>query len=101
MVTLFVLAVVYILISRVVMKSVENRRMKNMIDDAATKERRGTNSPVTLQENDQMPVNSEPVSAAAVATPTEKLAHLKEMLDQNLITQEEYDKKKEEILKDM
>ena len=48
-----------------------------------------------------MPVNSEPVSAAPVATPTEKLAHLKAMLDQNLISQEEYDKKKEEILKDM
>lgn len=101
MVTLFVLAVVYILISRVVMKSVENRRMKNMIDDAATKERRGTNTPVALQENDPMPVNSEPVSAAPVATPTEKLANLKAMLNQNLISQEEYDKKKEEILKDM
>lgn len=45
--------------------------------------------------------NMNAAPAAAAVDPVEKLKKLKQMLDGQLISQEEYDKKKEEILKSM
>ena len=41
---------------------------------------------------------TQPASAPAEEDPMEKLAKMKKMLDEGLITQEDYDKAKEKIL---
>ena len=80
--TLFVLALVYMLISNTIMKSIEVRRAKNVIEDAYYRS-------FETEENVEM------------QTAEQKLEQLKSMLDKQLITQDEYDQKRAEILKDM
>jgi len=78
-----ILAVVYIGISKVIMNKVLiNKRLK--VDDKQTE----TISSKTDEKTSNSNISS-------------RLEQLKEMLDKNLITQEEYNKKREEILKDI
>lgn len=84
--TLFMLAFIYMIIANAIAKRIERRRIQYARDE------------------DEMPDEmfggrSKPKNQTKSAQ--EKLTELKTMLDQNLITQEEFDKKKEEILKEM
>lgn len=83
--TIFALAVVYMIISSAVMKRIEARRFIQAVDDNYYGD--GTRREIAEQ-------NNEP-------TIEEKLESLKSMFDKGLISQEEYDSKKSEILKDM
>lgn len=89
------LAFIYVAIS----KSILNRltlsdRVRNMASEEIAK------API---EKAPANVSAEPVQPQEKSKEdaTEKLEKLKEMLDKNLITQEEFDAKKAEILKDM
>ncbi len=82
---LFVLSIIYMFISSSIMKSVEAKRFKSAVED--NYEIDGTTK---SNSNSQLETS-----------PEQKLEKLKNLLDKNLITQEEYDKKKENILKDM
>ena len=79
MIALFVLAVVYCLISNAIIKSIENRRVKAMTEE------------LVLQKTNQPPKEE-------VETPEPKLAQIKDLYDKKLISEEEYNKKREDIL---
>lgn len=87
MLTVLLLAIAYVVISNVVIKKQEQRRMKNAAEDLTF-----DNTTVKTQEQ---------AVETKVETPEEKLASLKKMYDSELITKEEYETKKSEILKDM
>lgn len=90
-ITILVVAIAYVIISAAIMKRQEAKRINNATEDLVY----GDKKDETLEQN----AETEPQKY--VETPEEKLASLKKMLDNNLITNEEYDKKKSEILKDM
>lgn len=91
MLTILVIAITYVIIAGIIMKRQETRRVNNATESLAY-------SSAGESEND---VVSAPAQESRVDSPEEKLASLKKMLDNGLITQEEYDTKKSEILKDM
>ena len=84
--TLIALALVYVAISNSVMKNIDKRKLQNMADENAYTTSRAENPNVNTKRDQ---------------SPDEKLTKLKFLLDRNLITQEEYDEKKKEILKDL
>lgn len=84
--TLIVLALVYVAISNSVMKNIDKRKLQNMADENAYTTSRAENPNVKTKGEQSL---------------DEKLTKLKFLLDRNLITQEEYDEKKKEILKDL
>lgn len=90
-ITILVIAIAYVIISAAIMKRQEAKRINNATEDLVY----GDKKDAVLEQNTE----AEPQKY--VETPDEKLASLKKMLDNNLITKEEYDKKKSEILKDM
>lgn len=90
-ITILVIAIAYVIISAAIMKRQEAKRINNATEDLVY----GDKKDAVLEQNTE----AEPQKY--VETPEEKLASLKKMLDNNLITKEEYDKKKSEILKDM
>lgn len=90
-ITILVIAIAYVIISAAIMKRQEAKRINNATEDLVY----GDKKDAVLEQNTE----AEPQKY--VETPEEKLASLKKMLDNNLITNEEYDKKKSEILKDM
>lgn len=91
MVTLFGLAITYVIISNAIIKRQEQTRLKHTADDIAYGR---------LKSAETEPIA--PVAATEVSeTPEDKLAKLKKMYDSELITKEEYETKKSEILKDM
>lgn len=83
--TLFILSILYMIISSKVMQVIESRRFRNAVED---------NYEIDGSEKVQE-------SAKTQESAEQKLESLKNMLDKNLISQEEYDKKKAEILNDM
>lgn len=89
MVALVVLSIVYVIISNAVMKKIEIRKSKNTVEDM----QKLTSNVDELKSQVQV--------APQQKTTEEKLVELKNMLDKQLITQEEYDKKREDILKDL
>ena len=80
MLTLLFIALIYVLLSNTIMKVIDKKKNK------------------TSDENELNKIEDNQIK---VETPDEKLEHLKELYSKELITQEEYDKKKEEILKDL
>ncbi len=91
MITLLVLSIIYVGISTGIMKSMERKMVAREYAEDVAKEDKDSNKGQTKTDN----------SASKTEDPTEKLKKLKELLDKNLITQEEYDAKRAEILKDM
>lgn len=89
MITILVVAIAYVIIAGIVIKKQEARRVNNMTEDIAYGSR------------DRGVENNEQVAPAKPESVEDKLLSLKKMLDGGLITQEEYDEKKAEILKDM
>lgn len=83
-VVMFILSIIYMAISSKVMQSVEERRFKHVVEDNYNID--GTARIEKPEQNNSL---------------EEKLEALKNMFDKNLISQEDYDKKREEILKDM
>ena len=96
MYTLFSVALVYCLLSSVVINSIEKRRYYNArqdVTDAIERHAEMLNQQAEAQAN---------AAAQEKETPKDdtkaKLTKLKEMLDEGLINEEEYNKKREELL---
>ncbi len=89
MITIFVLAIAYVIIANAIIKRQEQRRIKNASEDIAT-------GKVAVVGNDN--IQEEQIVSE---TPEEKLEKLKTMFEKELITKEEYETKKNDILKDM
>ena len=87
MLVLFVLSIVYMILSSKIMQMVDARRFKNAVEDYNER----TEVSREKEESNQYPDNS--IEA--------RLAKLQSMLDKNIITKEEYDKKRDEILKEI
>lgn len=90
MITIFVLAIAYVLVANAIIKRQEQTRIKHTAEDLAYG-RVGTT----------VPVSEETETQTVSETPEEKLAKLKKMYESELITKEEYEEKKASILKDM
>ena len=90
MVTLFLLAIAYVLVANAIIKRQEQTRIKHTAEDLAFG-----------RLNTNVPVSAEPEAQTVSETPEEKLAKLKKMYESELITKEEYEEKKSSILKDM
>ena len=92
MITLIVLAFVYAIISSSIVKSVEARRLRRM-----------TNAYYNgrdLEEQEYM-AKEEKKEEPKFETAEEKLAKLKKLYEQELITKEEYESKKADIMKEL
>lgn len=85
-IVLFVLAIIYMIISNAIIKKQEEKRVARAMHQ---------NYDIDGEKK------AEPESVVQENSVEQRLESLKNMLDKNLITQEEYDKKREEILKDM
>ena len=87
--TIFLLAVAYVGISNAITKRQDNRKLRTILED------------MTEDGNirDTQPQEVKP--AEVVDTVEDKLAKLKTMYEKELITKEEYEKKKSKILEDM
>lgn len=85
-IVLFVLAIIYMIISNAIIKKQEEKRVARAVHQ---------------NYNIDGDKKVEPESVVQENSAEQKLESLKNLLDKNLITQEEYDKKREEILKDM
>ena len=84
MFVIFLLSIVYMSISSKIMKTVDSRRLKNAVEVY-------NNPPIKPSGETTQPID--PVE--------ERLQKLQTMLEKKLISQDEYNKKREEILKDL
>lgn len=84
MVVLFVLALLYVIITNAVLKRIEGKRMVNLTEDFS----RGKD--ISHETSDTKPETAE-----------DKLKSLKTMYEKDLITKEEYEAKRSEIIKDL
>jgi len=94
MITTLVLFIVYTSICSSVLKSIEQRRIRNIAHDEYNMED-------DVEPADAVADRVEKATAKKNATPEEKLASLKDLLDKGLITEEEYKEKKAKILEEM
>ena len=92
MVTLLILAIVYAAISSSIVKSVEARRLRRMTNDYYNGRDLDETNPIN---------NEEPKEEPKVETTEEKLAKLKKLYEQELISKEEYEQKRADLLKDL
>ena len=91
MIALLVIACLYVIISNAVVKSQERRRTQRVAEEYVTG---------TLATESGEPSADVPNSESPAQTPEEKLKRLKNMKDEGLITDEEYEQKKAEVMKD-
>lgn len=93
MITMLVLFVVYTIISNAILRSIEDRRSRQIRYDL---------SRAADQEYDRQ-FGGEAANGPeqTIETPEEKLAKLKDLFDKNLITEEEYNTKRAKILEEM
>ena len=89
MITIAVLAIVYVSLSNSIIKRVELKRQKYQIENYGDK--------IDKKEAEQQ----EQSNAQPVKDNKQKLVELKSMLDDGLITQEEYDEKRKKLLEEM
>ena len=92
-ITILILAVVYVIIANAIMKRVEMRKSQNAMEEMYKMSSH-------IDEYKEK-INSVTQTQPQEKTVEERLAELKNMLEKELITKEEYEKKKEEILKDI
>lgn len=85
---LLILAFVYAIISSSILRSIEVKKMKNEAKEAAANGAKDE----TAQKQE---------AAKTSDTPQQKLENLKKMYEQELITKEEYEQKRSEIIKDL
>ena len=91
MITLVALAFVYAIISSSIIKRVEGRRMRNAADEYHT---------IEVKEEIEAQEAAEAEKTAEEST-EDKLAKIKKLYEQELITKEEYEQKKSDLLKDI
>lgn len=84
MVILFVLALLYVIITNAVLKRIEGKRITNLTEDVAMSQAYTQSSPESKTESAE-----------------EKLLSLKTFYEKELITKEEYEAKRSEIIKKM
>lgn len=107
MVVMFVISIIYMAISSAIMKKQEAKRLvlaardNYNIDGTRKSEKQRTVKEILGDKAEKQVEENQEAEVQVSQKPEEKLESLKNMLDKNLITQEEYDKKREEILKDM
>lgn len=89
MITIAVLAIVYVSLSNSIIKRVELKRQKYQIENYGDK--------IDKKEAEQQ----EQSNVQPVKDNKQKLVELKSMLDDGLITQEEYDEKRKKLLEEM
>ena len=87
--TILILAVVYVAISNAIMKRQDRRKLSTILEDIG--------EDGSIKEEKIIETSSD----EPVETIEEKLEKLKNMYEKNLITQEEYEQKKSDLLKDM
>ncbi len=95
MIMLLVISVIFMVISNAVINKSQERKTKEYVNDAYK---------VAVGDEFGNKVQETPYQSAPTNTQTsveQKLAQLKDMLDKNIITQEEYNKKREQIINDM
>jgi len=92
MFVLFLLSIVYMSLSSKIMKTIDARRFKNAVEDY--------NSTSTQPEQPTVQTTEQPAEKSKT-TAEERLQKLQSMLEKKLITQEEFNKKREEIIKDL
>lgn len=97
MITLIVLAFVYASISNFILKRMQQSRLRNMVNNYYD------GGQTTTAGNDvrEVEVPQETIQEMPKETPEEKLEKLKKLYDQQLISQEDYEAKKAEIIKDL
>ncbi len=111
MITVLVIAIVYIAIANGIINSIEARKNGDYYDNRGRRRRRGAALTGALMDSftdieDYETKNEQKSEQPKVETKTEvsaeeKLAKLKDLLDKNLITEEEYNQKKAKILEEM
>lgn len=89
MITVLLIAIAYVIIAGAIIKRQESRRVKNATEDL-------TFGGSDAEASEYNASQSKPIESAE-----DKLLSLKKMLDNGLITEDEYNNKKAEILKDM
>lgn len=89
MITIAVLAIVYVSLSNSIIKRIELKRQKYQIENYGDK--------IDKKEAEQQ----EQSNVQPVKDNKQKLVELKSMLDDGLITQEEYDEKRKKLLEEM
>ena len=87
---LFALSVIYMALSSKIMQNIEEKRFKTVMDENYDMYGEQINHPERLEEQ-QTPQS----------TTEARLEKLQSMLDKKLITQEEFDEKRKEIIKDL
>ncbi len=94
MITTLVLFIVYVIICNSVLKSIETRRSRNLSQDVYESED-------IVPAGNEDDVQLKKVETKKEKSVEEKLSDLKNLLEKNLITEEEYNQKKAEIIKDL
>lgn len=88
MIVLFILSVIYMMLSSKIMQMIDSRRFKDAVNDY--------NEGIEQPNQDQPSETNKSSNSVG-----ERLEKLQSMLDKKLITQEEFDEKRKEILKDI
>ena len=96
MIALLVIAFLYVIISNAVVKSQERKRTQRVTENYFAGELNENGEVVQTSETGEQAM----VEPTPVQTPEEKLKRLKNMKEEGLITEEEYEQKKAEIMKD-
>ena len=94
MITTLVLFIVYTIICNSVLRSIEQRRIRNIAHDEY-------NMDDDVEPADAVAERVDKATAKKNATPEEKLSNLKDLLEKGLITEEEYKEKKAKIIDEM
>ena len=94
MIALIALAVVYAAISSSILRFIQERRKRNMVNDYYEGKIKNLDTDEEVQEKEEP--KEEPKE-----TPEQKLEKLKKLYDQELITKEDYEAKKAEIMKEL
>lgn len=95
MITLLVLSLAFMGVSAGVMKSIETRRIRHTTEILVEKD-----SPL-FDNVDNGEKDTKPEQSQGKESPEDRLEKLKKLYEQNLITEEEYNSKRADILKDM
>lgn len=108
MITVLVIAIIYIVIANAIINSIEARKNGDYYDNRGRRRRRSVfhdalMESVTDIDDQELTKNNKETKTETKAevSAEEKLAKLKELLDKKLITEEEYNKKREKIIEEM
>ena len=103
MITIFALALVYTFIAKFIMRSIEGRRVRAMTEEMLLKSNKEPQQQpaVQIQVVGAAPASEAPAKKADDESVESKLSKLKELYDKQLITESDYNQKREQILKEL